>query len=149
MASILQQAPPAARDSGPPQVCSWLLILAFFLWPYYDAPTLLLTGKLALAASLPLLVRTAGPVRWSPCLGAVLLGALGFLALAYLSVAWSPAPWRTFKHVSEEVFLNLVVAGAAFLWALAARDADLKRLVRLALASYLLIVALYAAFFLL
>jgi len=75
------------------------------------------------------------------------VGALGFVILAYLSCFWSLAPFRTFKHVTEEVLLNLTSFGAAAFWAAQASERNLRRLFKVALASFLWVLGLYLFFF--
>ena len=119
--------------------------LCFFLFPYYSAPTLLLLGKLLVAAAfLPL---APGLLRFKRDKAFLALAgfSLAFLLICYLSVSFSPAPWRTFKHVSEEVLLNLLLMFAALLWAANAPVRDLFRLKKVALWSYLWIIFFFFA----
>ncbi len=143
---ILQQRRTPARDKK--ELLGLLFLgLAYFLWPYYDAPSLLLFGKLLLIPLFFLyLPYFQFPTSWSTRL--LILGGLGFLSLAYLSCFWSPAPVRTFKHVTEEVLLNLTSFGAAAFWAAKASEKSLNSLFKLAFLSFLWVLGLYVFFFL-
>ncbi len=124
------------------------LALCYFIWPYYDAPSLLLAGKVLLLAFLLAYLRVFPPSRPSLLAGILLVGIAGFTIWAYISSFWSLAPWRTFKHVTEEVLLNFVAFGAGALWVFRASEERLKLLQKLILASFLWVILLYIFFYL-
>ncbi len=70
-------------------------------------------------------------------------GSFGFVMLAFVSVFYSVAPWRTFKHVVEEVFLNFLVFWGVFLWSKFFAFQRLSFLLKTILLSFLFIVLLY------
>ncbi len=144
MSFILQQSVPYATSRWGLLVIS----LGYFLFPYYDAPTFLLVGKLLFALFFLVQIsslRPFPPRQTGPLL--ILLGAGGFLLLAYYSCLWSPAPWRTFKHVSEEVLLNLVVFATATFWVKKASEKELSALSKVILFSFGWVLFLYLFFY--
>ncbi|GEM_PF-7069224 len=149
MASILQQSPSRVRNLFE-KLGLWVLGACYFLWPYHDAPTFLLAGKILISALFLFWLFTERPARpklSDPALVLLFIGAAGFTLWAYVSSFWSLAPWRTFKHVTEEVLLNLMAFGLAAIWAAKASPPALERMKKVVLASFLWVLFLYAFFY--
>ncbi len=77
----------------------------------------------------------------------MVLTSLAYLFFAYLSVWMSYVPWRTFKHVTEEVSLNLLVFWTALFWSHFSPREKIKRLGRYLFLSFLWVVFLYFFFY--
>ncbi len=118
MSDILLQESLRARDTSLLFRYGFLSIVAvYFLWPYQGNPTLLLVGKALLALlAFSLFFDLPQVVKRNLLHRILLIGSLGFVVFAYLSVFFSVEPERTLKHVTEEVFLNMLVFWGVFLW---------------------------------
>ena len=147
MDPILQQESPTARAYAS-HLTFWAISLVYFFWPYHDVPTFLLVGKLLFLPPFFILGKEILSLpKKHRCLYGLFAAGLGYLFWAYYSVSWSVVPWRTFKHVSEEVLFNLIVFITAMFWSYKAPWPQVKRLVRYVSFSFLFSILVYFLFY--